>query len=92
MSGPRVRDAAAIHRHTGGGDKYVFGIATGRVQGCQLLFFVLQGIAVTVTLRFRPRGWLQPFSILATIAFNLVTSVLFFQSVQALFPFYSPRG
>ena len=36
--------------------EYVFGIATGRVQGYQTAFFLLQGIAVAGTTRVRPRG------------------------------------
>jgi MBOAT, membrane-bound O-acyltransferase family len=72
--------------------EYVFGIATGRIQGCQLLFFSLQGCAVAATLRVRASGRMSVLWIAGTLLFNLATSVLFFQSVNAVLPFYWPRG
>jgi hypothetical protein len=69
--------------------EYVFGIAIGRVQGYQTLFFLLQGVAVVATLRFKPRGaWALPW-VAATLAFNLATGVLFFASMNGLLPFYA---
>lgn len=57
-----------------------------------MAFFLVQGVAAIATLRLRPTGgWLVPGRVL-TIAFNLATSALFFQSVNALFPFYAPRN
>jgi hypothetical protein len=71
--------------------EYVFGIALGRVQGYQTLFFLSQGLAVTATARLKPAGWkLWPW-IAATLTFNLATSVLFFASINSVVPFYS-RG
>ena len=71
--------------------EYVFGIASGRPQGWQMLFFMIQGIAVVLTMRLRPNGWKAPLGIIATLAFNLTSAVLFFKSVNALAPFYAPR-
>ena len=69
--------------------EYVFGIASGRVQGCQLLFFMLQGFAVVATMRIRPRGRIAIPWIAGTWVFNLASSVLFFMSVNQVIPFYS---
>ncbi len=71
--------------------EYVFGIVTGRVQGWQMAFFLLQGTAAAVTLRFRPRGWQIPVAIAATLVFNLATLALFAMSVNQVVPFYSER-
>jgi D-alanyl-lipoteichoic acid acyltransferase DltB (MBOAT superfamily) len=72
--------------------EYVFGIAAGRIQGCQILFFALQGCAVVATAHIRPSGRLLSLWIAGTLVFNLSTSVLFFRSVDAVFPFYWPRS
>jgi hypothetical protein len=72
--------------------EYVFGVAAGRIQGWQLLFFLLHGCAVVATMRVRPSGWAAPLWIAGTLAFNLATSVLFFRSVDAVLPFYCPRS
>lgn len=69
--------------------EYVFGILLGRVQGYQTLFFLLQGLAVVATMRLQPQHWRVWPSIGATWIFNLTTSVLFFASVNGVFPFYS---
>jgi len=71
--------------------EYVFGIAIGRVQGWQMLFFLTQGIAVAATLHLRPTGWPRRAMFALTLLFNLATSFLFFQSVNQVIPFYSPR-
>lgn len=72
--------------------EYVFGIASGRLQGRQMLFFLLQGGAAAATLRVRPSGRARPAWIAGTLAFQAAASVLFFQSVDAVLPFYAPRG
>lgn len=72
--------------------EYVFGIATGRLQGWQLLFFSLQGVAAAVTIRVRPRGWWILPAVAATLAFNLATQAIFGISVQQVVPFYSQRN
>jgi D-alanyl-lipoteichoic acid acyltransferase DltB (MBOAT superfamily) len=69
--------------------EYVFGIILGRVQGFQAAFFLIQGLAVIVTLRARPTGGMKWIGRAATLAFNLVTSVLFFASLNQFLPFYS---
>jgi hypothetical protein len=69
--------------------EYVMSIAIGTVQGYQSAFFLLQGVAVAATIRFKPRGWSAALSIVATLAFNLVSSVLFFASVSQIVPFYA---
>jgi hypothetical protein len=69
--------------------EYVFGITLGRVQGYQTVFFLLQGLAVAASVRWRPKGrrlWLW---IGITLVFNLATSVFFFASINGVFPFYS---
>jgi hypothetical protein len=71
--------------------EYVFGVLLGHVQGYQTLFFLLQGLGVAATIRIRPAGWRVCFGIGATWIFNLATSLLFFASVNGMFPFYS-RG
>ena len=69
--------------------EYVFGIATGRVQGYQTAFFLLQGIAVAATLRVRPRGWRAILWATGTALFLLFSSTLFFACMQGVVPFYS---
>jgi D-alanyl-lipoteichoic acid acyltransferase DltB (MBOAT superfamily) len=71
--------------------EYVFGIASGRVQGWQLLFFMLQGCAVIATMRIRSRGGRALLWTAGTWVFNLATSALFFVSVNQVIPFYSIR-
>jgi hypothetical protein len=68
--------------------EYVFGVATGRVQGWQMLFFMVQGCAVAATLRLRPRASVVPLWWAGTLAFNLVTAWLFFRSVDEVIAFY----
>lgn len=69
--------------------EYVFGIAIGRVQGYQTAFFLLQGIAVAGTTRVRPRGWRAITWAIGTALFVLLSSTLFFASMQGVVPFYS---
>jgi D-alanyl-lipoteichoic acid acyltransferase DltB (MBOAT superfamily) len=68
--------------------EYVFGIASGCVQGWQLLFFMLQGVTVVATMRIRPRGRITLLWIAGTWVFNLASSFLFFLSVNQVLPFY----
>jgi hypothetical protein len=68
--------------------EYLFGIAIGRVQGYQTLFFLLQGCAVVVTLRVKPEGWHRFPWMAATLAFNLTSSMLFFASMNGVVAFY----
>jgi hypothetical protein len=69
--------------------EYLFSIAIGRVQGYQTAFFLIQGVAVAATARIKGSGRGAILWIVATLAFNLVTSVLFFASMNELVPFYA---
>lgn len=88
--GPRraVRATLVTFGLSGMVHEYLFGIATGRVQGWQLLFFMLQGLAVAATLWIRPRGRVTPLWIAATWVFNMASAALFFKSVNQILPFY----
>jgi hypothetical protein len=69
--------------------EYLFGIAIGRVQGYQMAFFSLQGLAVAATARVKASGWRAALWTAGTLGFNLVSSVLFFASMNELVPFYA---
>jgi len=71
--------------------EYLFLVATGRVQGYQMLFFLIQGAAVALTLRAKPVGAAAVASLVATLLFNLLSSVFFFVSWQGVGRFY-PTG
>jgi hypothetical protein len=86
-----VRGVLATFAISGIVHEYLFGITVGYIQGWQLFFFGLHGIAVLATARIRPRGWVVWPLVGATVAFNLVLAMLFFQSVNSVLPFYSPR-
>jgi hypothetical protein len=75
--------SAAVH-------EYLFSVTLGRIQGLQTAFFLIQGIAVVATMRVRPRGAFAVVGVAATLTFNLVTSMLFFTSLDQVVPFYSP--
>ena len=70
--------------------EYLFSIAIGQVQGYQILFFLLQGLAVVATQRVRPKGWRRLPRMAGTLAFNLATSALFFASMNGIVAFYAP--
>jgi hypothetical protein len=71
--------------------EYVFGIAIGRVQGYQTVFFMAQGCAVVATMRIRPKQANVIPWVVGTFLFNLASSVLFFASMNGVVRFYS-RG
>jgi hypothetical protein len=56
-----------------------------------MLFFLIQGLASAATVGFRPSSRHVSAAIFGTLVFNLATSYLFFQSVDQIVPFYSPR-
>jgi hypothetical protein len=69
----------------------LFYAAVGRVQGYQIAFFAIQGIAATLTARVKVKGrFLVPW-VAGTLTFNLLTSVVFFASIHSIAPFYSRR-
>jgi hypothetical protein len=71
--------------------EYVFDLPAGRVQGYQLAFFMIQGVAVITTARLRPTGWRAVACNLGTIAFMLASGALFFASMNECVPFYVRR-
>jgi hypothetical protein len=67
----------------------IFFAAIGEVQGYQTAFFLLQGLAAASTARVKVRGWrVLPWTA-GTLAFNVVSSALFFASIHQITPFYS---
>ncbi len=86
-----IRAMLAVFALSGLMHEYVYGVATGRVQGWQMLFFMLQGCAAVATGRIRPKGPAVPIWWAATLAFNLATAALFFRSVNGVIPFYQRR-
>lgn len=89
-----VRGTLAAFLVSGLIHEYLFSLAVGRVQGLQLAFFLLQGLAVALTFRVRPSRRWAPAWIAGTLSFNLLTSLLFFLSVNEIVPIYShvPEG
>ena len=67
----------------------IFLAAVGRVQGYQTAFFAVQGLAAAMTARVKVRGKTAIAWVASTLAFNFLTSVLFFASFQSMIPFYS---
>ena len=71
--------------------EWLFLAAVGRFQGYQIAFFLVQGLAAASTARVKVQGKQVVLWVIGTLAFNLVTSVLFFACIHAVTPFYS-RG
>ncbi len=71
--------------------EFLFDITTMRIQGYQIAFFLVQGVAVALTLQARPKGWIRVIAIGATLSFNLATGTLFFASIDEILPFYERR-
>jgi hypothetical protein len=69
--------------------EWLFFAAVGRMQGYQIAFFTLQGLAAASTARIKVSGKIALPWVVGTIAFNLLTSVLFFASINSVTPFYS---
>jgi hypothetical protein len=88
--GPRhfIRATLVTFAVSGLVHEYIFDFAAGRVLGWQLAFFGIQGLAVVVTRRVRPSAGSRPAWLAVTFAFNLLSSILFFRSVDAVVPFY----
>ncbi|MCK6544442.1 hypothetical protein L6R52_01100 [Myxococcota bacterium] len=68
--------------------EYLFSIALGRIEGYQTAFFLLQGLAVALTVRVRPEGRWRWVALAATLTFNVATSFLFYRSVDQLQPWF----
>jgi hypothetical protein len=84
-----VRAMLAVFVLSGLMHEYVFGIALGRLQGWQMVFFLVQGCAAVGTMRTKPRAWRAVPWTVATFAFNIASGVLFFAAVNGLVPFYA---
>ncbi|HEY2586790.1 MAG TPA: MBOAT family O-acyltransferase [Tepidisphaeraceae bacterium] len=72
--------------------EYVFDLTLGRILGSQMLFFLIQALAVVATMRLRPRGWRAVPMVLLTFAFNLATVRIFLAGLNAIGPFYVERA
>ena len=72
--------------------EYLAWILVGSIQGYQMTFFALHGLATAITFDLRPRGALaRAVGLAVTLVFVYLTSVLFFASVSQFFPWYA-RG
>ena len=89
VGGPPIRAILITFTLSAIVHEYVFGIALIRIHGYQTIFFLLQGLAVAATIRFRPTGLRKWAAVAATFLFNLASSVFFFASVQGAVPFYT---
>jgi hypothetical protein len=69
--------------------EYAFGIVTERPQGYQMAFFMEQGLAAAVTQRLKPRGARAVRWTVGTVAFNVTAAVLFFASINQIWPYWS---
>jgi hypothetical protein len=66
--------------------EWAFDIGRSRIDGTQFAFFMVQGVAAALTLRARPKGAARFAAILGTLAFNDLSSLLFFVGVDGIFP------
>ncbi len=73
--------------------EYMAFILVQRVQGYQIAFFLIHGIAVALTFRLRPRGPLAVLCVAGTFLFVVATSALFFATLENTAPgWLYPRG
>jgi hypothetical protein len=72
--------------------EYVFGVAIGGAYGYPTAFFLLQGVAVALTMRLRISGWRTAPAIGLTASFMLLSSLLFFASWNRVVPHYSDHA
>jgi hypothetical protein len=71
--------------------EYVVGIAAGHVTGLQVLFFLLQGVAVALSRQRKFQVRSRTLSVGMTLAFNISTAALFFVSLNTVLSFYIDR-
>lgn len=83
-----VRATLGVFAVSGILHEYFFWVALGQFVGWQLLFFMLQGGAVVLTLRVKPTGWKAFAWATGTLVFNIVSSVPFFASFNSVIPIY----
>ena len=69
----------------------LFVLTLRKVQGYQVAFFLIQGVAVILSARIRLKGWWRAVGIVTTLAFNLAAGTLFFASIDEVAPFYQRR-
>ena len=86
-----IRGTLATFAVSGLIHEILFDLCVERVQGYQMAFFLIQGIAVVLTARLHPTGWRKPLAIALTLAFLLATGTLFFASIDEVAPFYKRR-
>jgi hypothetical protein len=87
-----LRGTAIVFLANGVLHEYLSWVLTGQLLGYQIVFFAVQGLATLLTLSWRPRGWLRLLGIAGTLTFNLITSSLFFASVDLLVDWYDTQN
>jgi hypothetical protein len=68
--------------------EFQFGVAFQRVTGYPTAFFLLHGLAVVLTRRFKPTGWLIFPAAVFTFAFNTASTILLFIPISDWVPLY----
>ena len=71
--------------------EYLVLIMTGQLVGVVFAFFLLQAVAVILTWRLRPSGRVAVAGVILTIAFNVISTALFFIAIDEIFPWYADR-
>lgn len=68
--------------------EYLLGVTLQHVTGYPTAFFLLQGLAVVLTRRFKPTGWVRAPAILLTLVFLTASTILLFIPISDRLPFY----
>ena len=68
--------------------EYLFGVTFRHATGCPTAFFLLQGLVVALTLRFKPTGRLALPATIFTFAFNTASTLLLLIPLNEQIPFY----
>jgi hypothetical protein len=88
-----VRGTLAAFFVSGVLHEYIADIALQEVQGFQMAFFMIHGVAVAATQRLQLRGRsLAAVGITATIIFNIAVSLLFCATAAQMFDLYSSQA
>jgi hypothetical protein len=72
--------------------EYFFAVTFRRVTGYVTAFFLLHGLAVVLTRRFKPTGWLVLPAAIATFVFNIASTLLLLLPINEYIPLYAHRG
>ena len=83
-----LRGTAIVFIANGALHEYISWVMSGRLLGYLIVFFGVQGAATMLTLAWRPRGSSRVLGVVGTLAFNLLTSALFFASVNLFVDWY----